>query len=312
MSFVDQISDLKSSPEKLTRELTRIGPPLVTVALVALLAWQLVKLTWLVVPRAKPEAQALATAPVAEPAAPKPNSSADDRVATIVSASLFGEYIPPAEGTKPKIDPENVKETPLKNLSLKGTVAAGDDVNALAIIELDGQQVVYAIGDEVTNGRELHSVEAHRVLLSYAGALEELLLPKLSDTGEATVVRGSSRTTSRRDNARQQAVRNIARNPAKLSDLIRPQPVFSDGKQLGYRVYPGRKREQFTSLGLKPGDLVTSINGTPLDDPARGLEVFRSMNDTTQVSVTVERNGSPTTIVLDTSKLDFGDGDTSR
>ena len=49
--------------------------------------------------------------------------------------------------------------------------------------------------------------------------------------------------------------------------------------------------QQFTKLGLMPGDLVTAINGTPLDDPARGMEILQSMNSATDVTVTVERNG---------------------
>jgi general secretion pathway protein C len=72
--------------------------------------------------------------------------------------------------------------------------------------------------------------------------------------------------------------------------------VFANGQQRGYRVYPGRNREQFSKLGLMPGDMVTAINGTPLDDPARGMEILQSMNSATQVTVTVERNGQSTQV----------------
>ena len=95
----------------------------------------------------------------------------------------------------------------------------------------------------------------------------------------------------------------LAAAPHQLSELIRPQPVFADGKQLGYRVYPGRNRAQFTKLGLKPGDLVTQINGAPLDDPARGLEIFKVLEEGGQVSVTVERDGQPQVITLDANSL---------
>jgi general secretion pathway protein C len=87
-----------------------------------------------------------------------------------------------------------------------------------------------------------------------------------------------------------------AQNPAAITEIIRPQPVFANGQQRGYRVYPGRNREQFSKLGLMPGDLVTAINGTPLDDPARGMEILQSMNSATQVTVTVERNGQSTQV----------------
>ena len=68
-----------------------------------------------------------------------------------------------------------------------------------------------------------------------------------------------------------------AQNPAAITEIIRPQPVFANGQQRGYRVYPGRNRQQFSKLGLMPGDLVTAINGTPLDDPARGMEILQSI-----------------------------------
>ncbi len=77
-------------------------------------------------------------------------------------------------------------------------------------------------------------------------------------------------------------------------------------------MYPGRQRQEFARLGLKPGDLVTQINGTPLDDPARGLDIFRSLSDSTQVSVTVERNGTSQVLVLDTQNLNLGGGAKDR
>jgi general secretion pathway protein C len=95
----------------------------------------------------------------------------------------------------------------------------------------------------------------------------------------------------------------IDRNPTRITDVIRPQPVFKDGQQQGYRVYPGRERQQFAKLGLRPGDLITQINGMSLEDPARGMEIFRGLSDATQVSVTVERGGQTEILTLDTSQL---------
>ena len=74
-------------------------------------------------------------------------------------------------------------------------------------------------------------------------------------------------------------------------------------QQRGYRVYPGRNRQQFARLGLQPGDLVMSINGTPLDDPQRGMEIFRSISSADQVRVTVERNGKPQELVLNMAQI---------
>jgi general secretion pathway protein C len=76
-----------------------------------------------------------------------------------------------------------------------------------------------------------------------------------------------------------------------------------DGKLKGYRIYPGPNREQFGALGLRPGDLVTEINGVTLNNPAQGMEVFRTLGDTSQITVTVERDGQPTVLSLNMSQV---------
>ena len=43
-------------------------------------------------------------------------------------------------------------------------------------------------------------------------------------------------------------LRRIAEtNPTAFAEIVRPQPVFANGVQRGYRVYPGRNRQQFAS-----------------------------------------------------------------
>jgi general secretion pathway protein C len=95
----------------------------------------------------------------------------------------------------------------------------------------------------------------------------------------------------------------IAQDPGAVSEIMRPQAVFANGQQRGYRVYPGRNRQQFAQLGLRPGDLVMSINGTPLDDPARGMEIFRSIGSSDQVRVTIERSGRQQELTLNMAQL---------
>ena len=70
-------------------------------------------------------------------------------------------------------------------------------------------------------------------------------------------------------------------------------------------VYPGRNRQQFAALGLRPGDLIKDIDGQSLTDPTQAMQVFQSLGTADQVTVTVERNGQPETIVLRTSQLDL-------
>jgi C-terminal processing protease CtpA/Prc len=56
-------------------------------------------------------------------------------------------------------------------------------------------------------------------------------------------------------------------------------------------------------LGLKPGDLVTAINGTPLDDPQRSQDVFNTIQTSDHVTVTVERAGQKQDITLNIAQV---------
>jgi general secretion pathway protein C len=96
---------------------------------------------------------------------------------------------------------------------------------------------------------------------------------------------------------------HITSEPSVITDIMRPQPVFAQGKQRGYRVYPGRNRQAFTRLGLRPGDLVTAINGTPLDDPARGQEIFSTLGSSSEAHVTVMRNGKQQDLTLNMAQI---------
>jgi general secretion pathway protein C len=270
-------------------------PTWVSLALVVVLAWQLVQLGWAILGATKAPG-ASTTAPVVAPAAP-PGPAID--LPTILNAHLFGVAgAPPAGAT----DPNSVAATQM-NLVLVGTIAESDPERGYAIIgESAATAKVYAVGKTITGGTKLHSVYPDRAILDRGGKLEALLLPRKFTGGGLAPV--AAQPAPQADPMLGDRLRNLAtQNPAAITDILRPQPVFANGQQRGYRVYPGRNREIFTKLGLMPGDLVTAINGTPLDDPARGMEVLNTMNAATDVTVTVERNGQTTQININNAQV---------
>ena len=105
------------------------------------------------------------------------------------------------------------------------------------------------------------------------------------------------------------AVENIRRmvqqDPGILDQVMRTVPSYDNaaGKLRGFRAYPGRNRQIFGKLGLKPGDLVTAINGTPLDDPQHSQEVFNTIQTSDHVTVTVERGGQKQDITLNIAQV---------
>lgn len=282
-------------------------PQWVSALLVVIIAWQLAKIIWMLVPGAS--AGDPVTAPANAPAAISQSSTSADAQA-IVSAHIFGEADPEAiEPETPVLEEaDNLQDTRLTNLSLKGTIAATQTEKAVAIIA-DGrdEEKVYSIGESVTSGANLHAVYVDRVVLNENGVLTNLKLPKDFPEGTARPTRRNTTTTSRATTGTQSIQAVVAQNVSRLADVIRPTPYFVNGQQQGYRVYPGRDRQQFSALGLRPGDLIKDIDGQALNDPEQAMQIFQSLDSADQVSVTVERNGQPQVIVLSTSQLDLGD-----
>jgi general secretion pathway protein C len=159
---------------------------------------------------------------------------------------------------------------------------------------------VYAVGDNVPGGAKLHSVFSDRVVIDRNGRLETLALPRQTAPDGAP----PSATALQTESPVMDRMRKLVNDqPGLLADIMRPQPVFADGKQRGYRVYPGRNRQAFIRLGLRPGDLVTGINGTPLDDPNRGVEIFRTLGTSSEARVTVMRNGQQQDLNLNMAQV---------
>jgi general secretion pathway protein C len=272
----------------------KLLPLAVSALLVVLLAWQLVQLGWALL-GAK---NGVATAPVAgAPAVTAPPPRTVD-IATIVNAHLFGEASAPAGAA----DPSSVATSQMP-LFLVGTIANTDPTLGYAIIgDSPATAKVYSVGKTITGGTKLHSVYPDRAILDRGGKLEALLLPKKFQGGgvsAAALPSANPADPMLGDRLRQLA----ASNPAAITDVMRPQPVFANGQQRGYRVYPGRSRAVFNRLGLLPGDLVTAVNGTPLDDPSRGMDVLQTLNSAPTATVTIERNGTTVQVNINNAQI---------
>lgn len=269
---------------------SRTLPQALAVILVLAIAWQLVQLTWLLLDSHASNTP-LATAPAPQAVA-GPGKGPD--IDVIVNAHLFGTQ---------EAERNQVADAPQTqmNLLLTAVFATKDPAKGLAIIgESATTANVYSVGEAVRPGTVLHSVFLDKVILERGGQLETLTLPTQSLAGlTMTQARPAPRTNQFTENLRRLA----ETNPTAFSEVVRPQPVFANGVQRGYRVYPGRNRQQFARLGLQPGDLVLAINGTPLDDPSRGMEIFGTMGNSDRVTVSVERNGQTQDLTLNTAQI---------
>lgn len=276
-------AELKSA-EGLQARLTEQGPRLAAGALAALIA---IQAGFLVTSqnRGAPTATGggSATGAATPGWASGGTQAAPLQISSIVAAHLFGE-------PKGAVADANAPQTSVQ-LVLAGVLALPDPKRGLAIIGPNpGAAKLYAVGSALPGGVNLYAVYADRVLLERGGVIESLLLPKKLLAGTtAPPAPAAGQSPAQRLAALAQG------NGGLLGGLVRAQAVFAGGKLAGYRIFPGGRASigSFTQLGLRPGDLVTAVNGTALDDPSRANEILQTLSSAASASLTVQRNGQP-------------------
>jgi len=313
---------MKDLVDDLTQRFVHAGldsrlPAMVTVLLIILLAHALAKLTWNLVPVAEVE-QAAATEQRQKPRATR--TVREQALASKISNfNLFGKHEPKKVVVEP-VKPAVVPETKL-NLKLRGVFASKDKNAARAIIaDSRGDEDSYRIGASLPGGATLSEIHGDRVILEHNGRFETLRLPvELADTGNDEANAGDSSARSPSDISPPAVDRNVNRsNIASLSEsttdnaqllgqyrnallndpnsvmgLINVRPYQKDGQLVGYRLRPGQDRSLLRRFGLRSGDIVTSVNGVPMNNPVKALEVLRDLSTASQISVDVLRNGAP-------------------
>ena len=270
---------------------------LVNSLLVIWLAWLLAEMSWMLLPDTRTgEPQSVAVEPEQlTRQAPR----IDER--QIASWHLFGEAGKDKPVKKTAVD---APETRLK-LTLRGVFASDDSSSASgarAIIgDPKGKEDSYAPGDPLPGGATLSEIYPDRIILERNGRFETLRLPKKTmNTGS---VRLNSRSTARSTSSGNAAAfskyrSEIKKNPASLMNYVRATPERKDGKFIGFRLQAGKEPGAMKELGLKPGDVVTSINGVQIDSPAKGMKAMQALGEGDSVNVTLLRGGQETSMSL--------------
>lgn len=88
----------------------------------------------------------------------------------------------------------------------------------------------------------------------------------------------------------------VAQNNLKLLEVIRPSPVSEKGQLAGFRVTPGQNEALFRQTGLQAGDVVTGINGTPLNSNSSSLQAMQGLMTSASAELTVLRAGQTTSV----------------
>jgi hypothetical protein len=185
-----------------------------------------------------------------------------------------------------------------KAISIAGTMVLSF---ALAFAILAWQRGVFALAAPSASATERRSPLAPSPAaspLAPRGA-PIAFVPRPADPPPAPPSSSASAPTIQEAAASPPPVSQPQRLP-EIERIARTAPLRDNfGTLTGIRVFPGHDPEQFYASGLKGGDLVVAINGTPIDDSAASKSLWNQLS--TGSTVTVQRRGKRQDVILNTA-----------
>jgi general secretion pathway protein C len=200
-------------------------------------------------------------------------------------------------------------------LMLLATMESDDPEYSMAtILHVDSNVLApYAVNDTVRAGVVVSRVDRGRVVLRNGAQLEYLDIgatpPPVSTTAPApaAVPLPEGDENSREIEGAAEAiscdaegtsctvdkafVEKLLSNPAQLAKQARIVPAVRDGETKGYKFYGIRPGSLPKLLGLKNGDLLTSVNGHQLESLDQAMDLYNKLRRATHLSVSIERKG---------------------
>jgi type II secretion system protein C len=207
----------------------------------------------------------------------------------------------------------DIEESRLR-FTLLGTATTLPTEHSIAVLEDATRERLHLhVGDELSPGVTLQSIERERVIVSNRGRLEEIRLPEKPDRPRPAVSK-ARRAVSPRPQARARPrstlsdrLRRIAQNAENVRtpgprargilDQARMLPTYDpSGGFEGLKVNFVEEGSAVEGMGLQVGDLITSVNRQVLENPADGLRALRGVKPGDTLIVELDRNGAATTL----------------
>jgi type II secretory pathway component PulC len=88
---------------------------------------------------------------------------------------------------------------------------------------------------------------------------------------------------------RQDVVATIDAGFGRFLGLVEVEPSLEHGKFVGWTIVSLRPAEFWGDVDLKPGDVVTAVNGKPIERDTQAFEAFQSLRVADAVNVSYRR-----------------------
>jgi general secretion pathway protein C len=215
---------------------------------------------------------------------------------------------PKAEEEKPETPPveEALQDTQLR-LKLWGTVT-GDGDGSYAVIEepRKREQNLFRVGDTL-EGAQVKEIRREQVILTVNGRDEVLRMAEAPSRSQPVAANAPAQAPStpfqeeggggsQQVNLSRSEVESAMDNVNSLMRQARIRPHFRNGKPDGLTLSRVRRDSIFTRLGLRSGDIITGVDGQPIQSVDDALKFYNSLKSASNLNLQIRRRGQTQTL----------------
>jgi general secretion pathway protein C len=197
-------------------------------------------------------------------------------------------------------DAEPAAEASASDIRLKGVFAVDGVTLSAAVVNWSGKDQAVRMGQELMKGATLAEVHADYIVVARNGGRERIELDKFR-VATATTPNAQSRNPNAgfRLNVTaagggyslsRQELNNVLQDPRQM-EFLGQIGVAPGG---GVRVDGASANTLAGKLGLQTGDVISAVNGQPVNSAGDLARLYSQFNTLSAVRVEVKRAGSPT------------------
>ena len=214
-------------------------------------------------------------------------------IADEAPAAPVPTFHPPAPPPSPMSAPPPPAAAPASSLS--GIVLHGVLGGGAAILGFpDGSQRAVPIGRQFLPGVRLKEVALSHVILSTPSGDSRLEFNKAASLATTS---SPSRTAARTPEAERSARETLEFRTGLM-------PLKEGGRIRGFAVRPGADLAVFQRAGLKPGDVIVSVNGQAFRSEEKVLELSSELASARTIEIDFIRSGRKMSAKVQQKKID--------
>jgi general secretion pathway protein C len=191
--------------------------------------------------------------------------------------------------------------TPPGDLAAVGIVYALRPDRSVALLRSGGRTRIAGVGDSAFGGR-VAVIAPGRILIDYDGRTVEVSLPPRGAREAAAIPRPAA--PPRNEPAappsltlpRREVERRLSEEIPRILGETALAPVRDEGQVVGFQLTRLPEGSLLTEAGLRPGDVLTSINGTAVDSMATLIGLWGRLQSESELSAVVLRGGQAVTL----------------